>query len=520
MTNKSGFRLYFSNREQEIRALPQNSQTSSAGDFSILLQNPVDFTALLQFSSSTAKVAIDTLSITSLPLTFHQNNHYDVSFEISEMHSLSNKFFTKERLSKENGSTSTVYIGSLKLLQRDPSAALDVVNSTMRKHLKRFMFMRLLELYCDRHIFSRNAKMLCRFETQWGLSKDCHSLLDAFLEMASFARYTCLEYLHMLLGRHRIDPINYKQKQIPSNRFEEIIETNNDVFLKQSEFKPSSLSAVPVEKVQDLSLSLPEDREGLKLQLLQHFKEDFIQPILQYTYTFPTQLTDACRRKLDDLATSMSAIYHFNAFLKHELDQEFRKSTSMSLARSALTVITLQKNEMDSKLRVDFNTMQHVPLGTSITIKFDHHVSKILGGVSEKQLTIGPIIKSTEHRRLPLNAEKFSSNLVVAEQMSTHSINVLPRSIFLFTDICKNNSQHKSHWLRSSGLTPLVSGQVTAAQLESDSFFCKGDHLYLPMYDELRQLERFHVSLVDENYCQLYFPLQTDVYFSMDFEPI
>ena len=417
-----------------------DEQISCASNFNVILHPQLNLHSLLFLRAVEAEIALSTLHISTLPLTFSRQEKCYVKMRIDESAADCNRTVNRYFLKRSN--EDSLVIDSEDQNCAKASDAVEYVNELLQYNINYFIIARLLHAFCDTDVI----KIL----HPGPLNHQDIRLLLRFIDITFFTRL-CIHNHLCALAQIENDDISdrFSYWSTPANKITRAKETKS--------YDESEVLNRPGERVASDGDKLVKFDELLQVELSRQSEErDAVENMIKTETLYWLQqlgfvlenglIAEADKtefnafivsnKKLVDIGNMAKSILLME---KERIDQ--RKQTN-DLFHRDFVLLALDRNK--EKCKFHLFPKQFLPPDCDVTIFFPKLMSYSLGAELDQHVIIGPIAKD-----MKFEVPSRLTNIIASPHQRLYcNIRTMPRIIHITTNIVATKGRNT--WPRSA----------------------------------------------------------------------
>lgn len=484
------YQLCIDNQKQEDMGNEQ--QTSSAGEFEILLQPNLDLSPLLYLRAVEAELALQSLLITSVPLCFSRAETCQVYLEINPQTAFANKLFNKVSLEEDNRSSMNVAFTDY-VCQR-PEDVVDFMNDTFRYKLTHHFIWQYLQIFFDDDVLYENIES--------SLTLVDIKLILRYTDIALYTRHQLHKILTNLLGvKDDISKkITYSGKatdRLTTAQEKKIIEDSK--CLKPTDKRKKTKTAKSI----DFSLFNAVDlttNNAFRTAVDTSIGKNTSQWIQDNDIDI-ANLTSEAKKLLNQVMTSNKELIDIGLIARKIIFTERERIDSRTKLNKSLFYHDLLIFDLDpSKQKIQFHIhpQQFLAKDTRITLYFPRKCSYTLGSDIGQDMIIGPIKDDMKLESLPRLTNRIMSPNQQLPLNLRHKAQICHLTSNIVTgkgiDQFMQNSAYDDHYIiYSHNIDESVMSNRCLVATDPPQRFLKIKQAH-------RILEKIEFKLLDENF--------------------
>ena len=510
-TNVEKYTLFLDNSENEDAL--EEGHISTASDFSVMLNPALDLSPLLYLKSTEGQLCVKELFIDNLPICFTETETIDVTIHIPPGSVHFNMHYNISKTDELNNKSLQLSVGDL--CCSDPQVALDYVSNLLRYSVNHEIMRRLVISSLDCNIFEDDyLRTLSRDETR---------LIKHYLSIVVFCRKTTHALLCKKIGLDD-DIAELTLPQDPRYTFtrdneDEVLEQSTSLRSKDNIQQGRFRSNVNTSLFYNINISVDSDERKAAKKLIEAASENWLA--LMGMPNDGSFTNEEMKTMKGYVSANKQLIHHAikaHSILSIQSEQAGKRPSKTASGVFHSNFLTLTLDESRLKTRFLFNPKLYLPPdNTSIEVKFGEHMSYTLGARS-KNLKIGPVTADTAAAGSP----KLTNNILHTNQLPPASITVMPRILYVASDIVA--SQSRDMWLRSTphhDYNLIFRVAIDDQALHSRVISERGDE---DVFYKIRRidniLECFKLKILDHNFHKLIFPVASKTRLSIVIKPV
>ena len=515
------YEIFIDNRSNED-SLNEND-ISSAASWITRLNADIDLSPLLYLKSTTAALALSTLTVNNIPLTFSENEYIHVTINLPSTIATCNQYYNEDLVRNFNSIPYKIPLQHFHT--SDSEEAVSFLNRIVAKKVTYFLLKSCLRLVLDNDIF---------LEDNTGeLSLEDINLIIRYLDVILFSRRILHEYLTVQAGINDDDISSLITFQ---SRDHVSVETERQIIDKSNVLRDPSLRPKPVQN-NNMSLDLfygvdlqnAYTQQGGPKMVIQNETHQWLEQSMIIERTNDADpnspLTQESMNDMLSCITSNKALItqalkarEILTMMRTRLDKNENDPPSLLFHEN---LITLGLDSSKSKLKCELHPELFLcPNTTSCFILMPSQTSYVLGCPHGTLLSIGPIINNITLQNE--NKPKMTNNITSSKQVPFHSIRPLPKIIYVVvSDII--STLRRDMWLKNTPYESchIIHTHVVDEETIQSKFISKtSEHEIFYRISNLKTLlNNFQIHLLDQNFRPILFPQKTYSKISLTIKP-
>ena len=515
------YEIFLDNKSNED-SLNEND-ISSAASWITKLDADIDLSPLLYLKSTTAALALSSLTINNIPLTFSENEYVHVTINLPVTIATCNQYYNADLV--ENFNRTPYKIPLQNFSTSNSEETVSFLNRIVAKKVTYFLLKSCLRLILDNDIF---------LEDNTGeLSLKDINLIIRYLDTILFSRQILHEYLTSQAGILNDDIsslISFQSHDhISAETERQIISKSNVLRDPNLRPKPVEFNTMSLDLFYGLDLQHAYTQQGGPKVVIQNEARQWLDQSMLIERTNNADPNSPLTQE------SMNDMLSIVAANKALIIQALKTREILTMMRTRLdknendqpsqlfheNLITLGLDSSKSKLKCELHPELFLcPDTTSCFILMPSQTSYVLGCPHGTLLSIGPIIndETLQNEKKP----KMTNNITSNGQVPFHSIRPLPKIIYLIvSDII--SGLRRDMWLRNTPYESchiIHSHVIDEGTIQSKFISKTNEHEIFYRISNLKTLlNNFKIHLLDQNFRPILFPLKTYTKIGLTIKP-
>ena len=517
------YKLCLSNRRIE-QGLPADLSRSSASDVQIVLDEEIDLHKYLFFRSLAAEVALDDMSVSSIPLTFTQTEFIRAKLVMSVRVSHGNALVGEDLMGKRNETILSIPMKDF--CTSSQQTTLRHLNDLIGGNTNRLLAFRYIECLADTDFFK--GESFSEGDSTKLMTEEEIFLLIWYIECSLVTRLQLNKLLNTLL---------------------EVVQP-----LPQRSFATSGFSmntAYEAKAIRNSSyLKAKEDREHVKHHLTRF--EKFHGLHIPYIVGEEDQQTSLETGIYEYLSSYLKTNRYLQlepsgGALKESSRQDLLsiRDTNLQMLRHGEVAARLLKIEstqgkshpfsqivrldLDEAKKCNFHCRPDLFLvgESQFTLNFGSQTGYVLGQdhpiCDSSPLVIGPLVGGQDLSSTTGKTVMKEKVILFSNDRLYSRVRPIAKVINVLTDVISNECSHPNMWLtgsKLSGLNLLATHCLNENDLYTDMIFRKDfTRRYYRVKQARNKLGTFRIILVDQSFRTVLFSRQTYVDFALCIRP-
>lgn len=507
------YNLYIDNKTDEDSL--DDTEHSTAGNFTYLIQPQLDLASLLFLKSIEAEISLSKVHLDSLPLTMSRLEECEVFLDIPLDCLESNRYISKLQLSDINEVP-------LKLALDDhichsPSSVISYVNTVFSHNINHYIIARYLTLATDSPV------ML--YDVKHSLTGSDIKLIDRYLDITLFSREVIHKTLCGLISltddisstvilTNSTDHIN----QIMEN---ELLSVSQCLTIASERDDSNKRRAVNLQSFYGINL---KDQRVTK-PIISEINDNIITWLqdlqIRVLINRTNKVSELHRHDILEIIDSNKTMINMCGKIRSILRLEQDRNTGLIMNTSILfhqDIVTLDLDVSKTRCQFSMHPKQFLYQGSKLKIILPELLSYSLGSELEKQVTIGPFDGEMPLSQLP----RLTNNILSPSQRLYSKIRNLPSVLHFACDIAVTKGVDS--WLRDS---PFNDYQILYSHMVDESNLHTGTILSVDERDcffKIKQankiLENVRFVVLNDNLRECIFPQRTYVRLALKIRPV
>ena len=495
--------LFLTNEQIENQL--SESQLSSASNWTVALDDNIDFADLTYMKGTSCEIGVAKFWIDAFPLTFTHDESIEIHITMPEEIGIINQLFSKNIIrTKFNKQAYLIPLENFSATESE--LAVDFLTQRMSSPIAHFLLRASLKVVLDTDIFTSNHLGPMSLE-------DIH-IVNRYIDIALFSRQQIHKHLQgKLPEKDDIDNlITFQERDFYTQAKEtKVISTSHT--LRPADERPKSRDSNSMNLSWfynvDLSKADTTNPEGPKAAIIMETEQFLTELNVEVRVesndpNIPPALTSESKKKIQDLISANKALIHqalkarkILGILREKADKRKKPSS-----KDAPDLFQIVLDPVSGKIHCVTNPEHYLCNdGTQVIVKLPPKCSYKMGAKAGDSIALGPASNGTTQND-GQNISHSTHTLTHKKQSPPCCIRPFPRILHILTDLA--GPLKRDLWLKNTRFEDynIIYSVIIDDTAITNKFVSKQneDILYYRMSNLKTSLNSIDVFLVDENF--------------------